>query len=54
MPETAGVCSLRRQAFGLLGDYVAAGREPGGFNTGHELVAKVRLRLSCTVVLELG
>lgn len=42
MSEAAGIPALCRQATGLPGHHAVAGREPGGFDPGHELATKVR------------
>lgn len=41
MPQITGFSTVCRQAARLPGDYVAAGREPGGPDTGYELFKEV-------------
>lgn len=45
MPEAACFSALRGQAFGLSGDDVAFGREPGGLDAGDKFAEEVRLSM---------
>ncbi|KAH8639645.1 AP-1 complex subunit gamma-1 [Alternaria alternata] len=41
MSEAAGLSALRRQALGIPGDHVVAGREPGSLDAGDQLAQEV-------------
>jgi len=43
MSETSGFPPIRRQTLGISGDNAVAGREPGGFDIGHQFFEEVSL-----------